>query len=227
LSARGDFTLEPGAVVQTDTDTGNVDIYADVENIAPSGATINVLGQIIAKQVTVHGTGDNDTVTVGKVVSGSPMTVLAGDGDDTVNVGSPAPGTVDGISGNLTIHGGNGVDTLNIEDTGDTSSNTGTVTATTVTGLDMGGTVTYDSFATLNVGLGSAADVLTIAGTHGGATNVDGNNGDDVFNIRAISGPTTVDGWKGDETINVGSTARARSPPVSDAAGTVTRSTAR
>ena len=208
LRARGDFELRANALVQTAD--GDVDIYADVNAVNPDGATITVLGRIIAKQVTVHGTDQSDTVTVGKVVSGSPMTVLAGDGDDTVNVGSPAPGTVDGIGGNLTIHGGNGVDTLNIEDTGDSSSNTGTVTATTITGLDMGGTVTYDSFATLNVGSGSAADVLTIAGTHGGATNVDGNNGNDVFNIRAISGPTTVDGGDGDETFNVGSKAAGR-----------------
>jgi Ca2+-binding RTX toxin-like protein len=220
LRARGDFELQANALVQTAD--GNVDVYADVGAVNPDGATITVLGPIVANQVTVHGTDENDTVIIGVVDAGSPMTVNAGDGDDTVNVGTPAPGTVDGISGNLTIHGGNGVDILNIEDTGDANSNTGTLTATTITGLDMGGTVTYDSFATLNVGLGSAADVFTIAGTHTGATNVHGNNGGDVFNIRAISGPTTVDGGNDSETFNVGSNAAGTLlQPVSGAAGTV------
>ena len=44
---------------------------------------------------------DNDTVIVGKVTSDTDDR-HAGDGNDTINVGTPAPGTVDGISGSLT-----------------------------------------------------------------------------------------------------------------------------
>ena len=138
------------------------------------------------------------------------MTVNAGDGDDKINVGTPAPGTVDGISGTLIVHGGGGADTLNIDDTGDGNANTGTLTATTITGLDMTGSITYDSFATLNVGLGTAGDTFTIEGTHAGTTTVNGNNGNDVINIQAISGPTTANGGNGSDTFNVGSQRRRR-----------------
>jgi hypothetical protein len=95
-----------------------------------------------------------------------------------------------------------------VEDTGDGNANTGTLTPTSITGLDMtGGTINYDSFATLNVGLGSGGDTFTIEGTHTGATNVNGNNGDDTFNVKAISGATTVSGGNDHDTFNVGNAA--------------------
>ena len=101
--------------------------------------------------------------------------------------------------------GGDGADILNVEDTGDGNANTGTLTPTTITGLDMaGGSITYDSFATLNIGLGTAGDTFTIEGTHAGTTTVNGNNGNDIFNIEAISGPTTANGGNDHDTFNVG-----------------------
>ena len=146
LNAKGNFTMQQGSRVETD---GDVDIYADVEDVAPDGATITILGTINSPHVTVHGTGKNDAVVVGIVASGSVMTVNAGDGDDTITVGTPAPGIVDGIDGTLNLNGGDGADILNVEDTGDGNANTGTLTPTTITGLDMtGGIITYDSFAT-------------------------------------------------------------------------------
>ena len=110
----------------------------------------------------------------------------------------------------LTINGDNGgADVLNVDDTGDASVNTGTLTATTITGLDMTGSITYGTVETLNIGLGSAGDTFTITNTHAGTTNVNGNNGTDTFNIRAISGPTTVNGGNDSDTFNVGSLAPA------------------
>ena len=204
LRARGDFLMEADSLVETD---GAVDVYADDGVVPANGATITILGTIDATPVTVHGTGAGDTVTIGVVATGSVMTVNAGDGDDTINVGTPAPSIVDGISGSLIVNGEAGTDTLNVDDTGDGSGDTGTLTPTTVTGLGMTGTVTYNSFATLNVGLGTGGDAFTITDTHVGTTTVNGNNGDDVFNIKAISGPTTANGGDGDETFNVGSNA--------------------
>ena len=122
------------------------------------------------------------------------MTVNAGGGDDTINVGSPAPGTVDGIKRQpqsqrrrrhrhpqhrrYRRH-----EPQHRHADADDRSPAWTWPVT----------ITYDSFATLNVGLGTAGDTFTINGTHAGTTNVNGNNGDDVFNIEAISGPTTVE----------------------------------
>ena len=47
--------------VQTSTTSGNVDILADVDHVAPPGARITVLGPIIAKNVAVRGTDEDDS----------------------------------------------------------------------------------------------------------------------------------------------------------------------
>src|SRR4029079_17141634 len=67
-----------------------------------------------------------------------------------------------------------------------------------------GGTNPYDSFATLTIGLGTGGDTFTIEGTHTGTTTVNGNNGDDMFNVEAISGATTANGGNDHDTFNVG-----------------------
>ena len=93
--------------------------------------------------------GGDDIVNV-QTIDGD-TTILGGDGSDTFNVGSNAAGvagdagnndggTVNGISALLTIDGEeptSGSDVLNVDDTGDSTGNTGTLTATHLTGLGM------------------------------------------------------------------------------------------
>ena len=92
--------------------------------------------------------------------TGGPTTVNTGGGSNTnvVNVGSLEPATggiVDHIQGALTVIGDGG-DTMNVDDTGDTTSHAATLTATTLTGLDMGPSgIAYSGLATLNICLGS------------------------------------------------------------------------
>jgi acrosin len=217
LNARGDFTQQAGSLIET---TGNVVINSDVDDVDPPGAVITLLGPINANQVTVYGTGDNDTVLVGRVTSKTD--VYAGGGDDIITVGTPAPSTVDGISGALTVHGEDGDDIFNIDDTGDGNDNTGTLTATTVTGLDMTGIITYESFVAVNVGLGTKDDTFSIKSTHAGATVVNGNDGNDVINIKTISGPTTVTGGNGSDTFNVGASAATVNKIGDDSGDTLT-----
>jgi hypothetical protein len=87
----------------------------------------------------------------------------------------------DSMTGAVTVVG-TGNDTLNVDDTGSTIAETGTLTATTLTGLSMGpGGITYSGLSNLNINLGS-----------GGAT---GN----IFNIAIASGQnlpatTTING---------------------------------
>jgi Ca2+-binding RTX toxin-like protein len=134
-------------------------------------------------------------------------TVDAGEGNDNIFVGSAAPaagGTVDAISGNLFVNGGGGSDSLILSDSGDTNPNTGTLTATTIAGLDMLGLITYSSISTLTIGLGGGADTFTIESTHANATTVNANGGADTFNVRTIDGATTVDGGNDPDTFNVG-----------------------
>lgn len=155
----------------------------------------------------------NDTVNVRTISAAT--TVNAGSGDDTINVGGLAPvvgGTVDGIAALLTVNGNDpasGSDVLNVDDTGDTGPNTGTLTATTITGLGMAGSISYGTIETLNIDLGSGGDTFTIASTHAGTTTLNSNAGGDTVNVQTISGETTVNTGSEDDTINVGGLAPA------------------
>ncbi len=74
----------------------------------------------------------------------------------------------------LTINGNDptsGSDWLYVDDTGDTTDNTGTLTSTTITGLGMAVGITYGTIEHLVISLGSGDDTFTIESTHGAATS--------------------------------------------------------
>ncbi|MGZ6715887.1 MAG: hypothetical protein ACXVFG_14140, partial [Gaiellaceae bacterium] len=166
----------------------------------------------------VNTTGGTDRIAI-RTISGN-TTIDAGTGNDTVDVGSTAGlwntntpsgapssnpqfiavnGIVDGIGAVLTLHGGGDKDSLNVDDSGDTNNNTGTLTSTRIDGLDMGGHIEYDGFASspaddLNIVLGHGDDVFTILSTHTGLTTLEGRSGNDELNIQTISAETRVAG---------------------------------
>src|SRR5439155_2912277 len=115
-------------------------------------------------------------------------------------------GLVDFIAALLTVDGGtqNPADQLNIDDTGDFNDNVGNLTSTDITGLDMGGSIHYVAFEDLNIDLGHRNDVFTIESTHTGTTALTGRGGDDILNVRTISGDTTVAGDGLTKTITYG-----------------------
>jgi Ca2+-binding EF-hand superfamily protein len=187
LGSGGDtFTIQSTHAGQTNL---NSNAGSDVINI-----------QTIAGLTTVNGGNDSDTINVGSNAQGT-----------IANANNNSGGTVDGIGALLTVNGNeppSGSDTLNVDDTAETTNNTGTLTATTITGLDMGGSIVYGTVETLNINLGGFVDTFTIISTHAGATNLNGNAGADIINIRTIAGATTVNGGNDSDTINVGSNAQ-------------------
>ena len=130
--------------------------------------------------------------------------------NNVINVGSTVPattGVASGIAGALSIKG-NGQDTLNVYDTGDQASQTDVLTASTLTGLGMGGSgITYSKLSNLNIYLGDGVSTFTIVTTAVGTANHLTTNAADTVDIRALNGPTTVTTTSGANTINVGSTA--------------------
>ena len=52
---------------------------------------------------------------------------------------------------------------MNVDDTSDTSGNTGNLTATALTGLGMSAGITYGTLEDLNISLGSGDDTFTVA----------------------------------------------------------------
>ena len=131
----------------------------------------------------------NDTVNVQSI--GAPATISLGAGNDSVNVGSLAPasgGTLGGITALLTVNGGSGTDTLVIDDSGDATAATGSLTNTTLTGLGMAGGIYYQGIANLLVALGSGGNTFTILSNDSQSTTVDGGAGNDTFTIAATAG---------------------------------------
>ena len=156
------------------------------------------------------GTG-NDIFSVQSTNATTNTTVInTGTQADQFDIGSLSPmvgGIVDMIAGPLTITGG-GIDTMSVDDTGSTIDKTGTLTATTLTGLNMGPAgITYTGLATVNVSLGSGTNTFNIATTHTGQTTVNTGTGTNTVNVETISGPTLINGLGTNDTVNVSSTA--------------------
>jgi hypothetical protein len=146
--------------------------------------------------VLIAGNHQPDTFTVLGTTPGTPTKIEGGTVPETYTVGGPAPKTGDSllaIRGPLTIAGG-GSDTLTVDDSASTGPKSGTLTPTTLTGLDMTpGGITYSGLAALNVRLGS-----------GGSTLASGPVGN-TFTIQDIHATTvtSVDGGaSNNDTVN-------------------------
>src|SRR5262249_10589083 len=96
-------------------------------------------------------------------------------------------------------------DTLNVDDTGDVSSNSGVLTATQFTGLGMGVGITYGTVEVLNISLGAGGNSFNVQATAAGtATTLISGNGRDTRSIdsHGASPNGTVDGVTSSLTIN-------------------------
>jgi hypothetical protein len=109
--------------------------------------------------LSVQGGGEGDNFNTVTTASNVITKLTGGQGNDVFNVGSLAPaagGVVDLIAGPLVVNGGSGYDVLNVDDTGNSEAKTGTLTSTTLTGLNMAGGITYAALTNVNINLGPA-----------------------------------------------------------------------
>ena len=153
----------------------------------------------VINTVVVNGGSGGNTISVDGMAAGTAVTINAGRGDDTVNVGG-AGKLLDPIQGPLTINGQGGNNAVNFNDQGATNFHYYDVSSTNVSRLngdsqrDMA-PFTYAGIQTLTLNAGSAGEILgatsTLAGT---STILNGGAGDDVF---VITGNSTLDGIKG------------------------------
>ena len=193
------------------TSASNGITYASIEALVislGSGADIFTIETTHVGTTTVNGTGGADRVNV-RTIAGV-TTINAGAGLDNVYVGTNAglgdtAGNVDGIGANLYVYGEADQAYLHVDDTGDDNDNTGNLTSTVLSGLDMGGVITYGTLHTANIHLGTGADEFTIVSTHAGITNLNTNNGDDTVHIRTTAGLTNVTTGTGTNIVNIGS----------------------
>ena len=175
-------TSHNDVVVTSNTITGFapgvIDYFASGNFTDPSGSDgILLIGSAVG----------GNTFNVQSTLAGSSTEIQTFGANNTFNVSSKEPmpgGIVDNIQGALTV-AGNGADTMNVDDTGSTTAKTGTLTATTLTGMNMGPSgITYSGLATLNISLGSGG---TTGNTFNFAVAV-GTNLPANTNINAGSG---------------------------------------
>jgi Ca2+-binding RTX toxin-like protein/Ca2+-binding EF-hand superfamily protein len=199
----------------------------DVIHIYDASDMLTVYGEADTDTVNVYGTGaGSNTILNGQdggdvfnvQAMAGDVTVNGGENDDTVNVGSMAPthpslptaeqGNIDAINGLLTVNGGSGTsDVLNVDDSDPfTRNKTGTLTNSTIRGLELEEGVDYSNLDELNIWLALGDNTFVINSTHAGETTVNTAEGKDTVNINDASGLLTINAEEGDDTINVRAT---------------------
>jgi len=140
-------------------------------------------------QTYLNTAAGNDAVNV-YAISGE-TTVKTGAGNDSIKVGNPNK-QINQINALLILKGGLGNDGLAINNAGDTSTHSGTLTDTQLTGLGMTGQIDYGSFESLEVQLGDGDNTFTVESTHKGQTTVEVNKGNDSVVVEADVPPIYI-----------------------------------
>ncbi len=186
-------------IVGNDNDTVNVDDTGNATGqtgtltaTTLTGLGLGVSGVVYTglTELNINLGSGNDTFNVQSTNAITVTTINTGAGANVINVGSLAPvtgGITNGIQGSLVIVG-SGNDTLNVDDTGNTSGQSGTLSATALTGLGMGASgLTYSGLAVLNLTLGSGNDNFTITGvTNTTRTTINGGAGTNNANLNIV-----------------------------------------
>jgi Ca2+-binding RTX toxin-like protein len=142
-------------------------------NLGRDGDTFTVNAAAQGPAVTIAAGPGKDIVSFLATSVDVTTTINAGADPDTIRVGSASGfgGIVDNIRGPLRVNAGAQsdtlIDTLIIDDVGDSSNNTGSSSFTdstrlgSITGLDMtGGGITFNSIETVNIRLGRGNDTF-------------------------------------------------------------------
>ena len=184
----GDTAANTGSLTSTAITgvfaTGGSINYGTLEtlniNLGSAGDTFTIRSTH-AGSTTLNTQGGADTIHV--QASAGVTTLNGGDGADTINVGSGAPssgGNADGVNGHLAINGDANDDALNVDDSGDSTGDRGSLTSSRIEQIfGVGGSITYATFEDLQIDLGTGDDTFTIESTHGSPTTVSAGAGDD------------------------------------------------
>src|SRR5262249_40771829 len=137
-------------------------------------------------------------------------TTGSGGGNDVVNIGNA--GSVQGITGAVTISNTVSRDHVNIDDSTDTGGRTFTISSGGVTGLAPAAiNLPASSVSTLLVNGGSGGNTINVETTAAGTTTtVNGGTGGSTFNLSAgahnlanLAGLVNINGQGGTNTLNV------------------------
>jgi hypothetical protein len=143
------------------------------------------------------GSGPN-TFNVSAIAAGVSVTVNAGPGDDTTNVGNAA-NSLDDILGPVTVNGGDGNDVVNVNDQGDTDSHSYGLSATQVVrsaedpAATVPVTINYGTIESLAINLSSSLNTFNVVGAAAGTgTTVNGGTAFDNLIVAGTAADTAT-----------------------------------
>ncbi|MHC4507326.1 MAG: FG-GAP-like repeat-containing protein, partial [Planctomycetota bacterium] len=180
------------------------------------GAVVDLRGTLTAGSVLIVTGTDGDIVSLRQLPADTPTTIETNEGEDTIQLGSNATplantgGVLNTLDGAIIVRGGANNDRLDLDDSGHTLPNTGTITSLAVTGLGMSAGVQYEGMEDLQIHLGSGVDTVqvestqditrTLLQTGGGNDVIDVGNSSDQLN--ELDGLLEVSGEGGTDSLN-------------------------
>src|SRR5262249_24078968 len=112
--------------------------------------------------IRLFGGGGGNAFNVQSTARGTPITIntdtLIASTNNHVNIGSTAPnlgGTLANIAGPVNVSSSSGTTTLTLDDSGDTTNQTFTITNSSITGTGFTGPINYSHVSTLTLDGGS------------------------------------------------------------------------
>jgi 6-phosphogluconolactonase (cycloisomerase 2 family) len=212
LLSGDNFIASAGSLIHG---AGGVTVVGDAsDEDGGVGAEIDLSGTISGSFVLVQGGGDADRI--GLVGIQVATTVDPAGGADVINVGSHATptgntnGTLAGVDAPLTVTGLDDGDVLSLDDTGAAGPRGGALTAATLTGFAMSGSIAYTGVSRLDLNLGAFADMLAVTSTDAETlTTVALGGGADLATVSnagqldSISGILTILGGAGADVLSI------------------------
>ena len=198
---------DPGTLTQTTTTLTGLGMGAN--GIVYSGIeTLNI--NLGAYNNTIYIQG-NPSITTENLNTGSGTNIISiGSRAQSSIVTDPATGNatntgsvLDNVQGIINITG-SGTDTLNVDDSGSTTAESGGLWANKLRFLDPV-TINFTGIAAINISLSQGNDQFVISNTISSASSapvvvIDGNGGDDTFVIFDTHAVTTINGGDGEDT---------------------------
>jgi hypothetical protein len=166
-------------------------------------------GPVVAGDtITVNGLGGNDTINIRHTFSGVPVTANGGADNDTIRISDVAR-FLDDIDGDVIVNGDTGTDSLIIFDQNNTFSDTFDV-SDLIVDRNASAPISYGTIDNLTLHLGTGDVTVDVDSTAAGvATTINGNIGDDEFNVTEasghfgdIDGTLTLNGGSGNDSLN-------------------------
>ena len=211
VSDTGDTSANSGTVTNTNLiglgmTNGIAYSNAEILNIElGSGADTFTIESTHNGQTDLNTNAGDDTVRI-KTISGI-TNVNTGNDNDSVLV-ADNNNTVNNIAAQLTLDAAAGTNTLTVNDSGDTTANTGTLTSTRLTGLGLTGGINYNGFQTLDIQLGIGSDNFTVNSTTPNVSQlvmINAADGNDNIQVAAINGlnQLVILGGAGDDMVAI------------------------